>query len=282
MLKALRHLTETLKTLKTTPDNGIAFFSYEERCYTIIPLAPIREFIYRCDRKFHVDLIEPLCKVQNQTKYGLVLVTGKGASLYSVESLTPTLLKQIKTELQKRQKKGGSSAARISRLAEEKRTIYARQIVEAMNTSFISSNISQVVIAGGEIRDLISKHTLLDYRLTILDSVAISEISGMSDFQAFLQNNFKNIITRHQQKADIELLETIFSEIDSENSKFVYGNTELKEALDKIAVLYVLNSFKDHELVALLDQSKITFIGDEVAESEKLRQFGGMIAKLFY
>ena len=77
--------------------------------------------------------------------------------------------------MQSRQKKGGQSALRIARLAEEKRNLYVKQITEQINNCFIINNcvtIKKLTIAGpAEMKNLVAHNNLIDYRLKQLINI---------------------------------------------------------------------------------------------------------------
>ncbi len=108
---------------------GINEFS-EEIFEVIIPCVKCDIFFYNCSDKFVTDIAIKYMKTLNGS---IIFANGDECLIYTFEGSTFKKIKQINAHLQKRQKKGGSSSARIARLAEETRHRYVIQIMDSIN-----------------------------------------------------------------------------------------------------------------------------------------------------
>ncbi|HSW76912.1 MAG TPA: hypothetical protein VLG50_07690 [Candidatus Saccharimonadales bacterium] len=168
VIAALKHIQQHLKLYKQIPSNGVALFVNKDTIKTLTPPLPITQFVYRCDKKYHVDTLLSLYDTHDTE--GIVLVSGSVCLIYTYTN-TPTLICKMDVSLQSRQKKGGQSALRIARLAEEKRQLYCQQIVEKINTVYLNAEKSHVIIkhlliAGpAEMKKQVGTSDNIDYRL---------------------------------------------------------------------------------------------------------------------
>jgi hypothetical protein len=87
-------------------------------------------FYYNCGDKF---IIEHAKEYLNSYKGNIVFANGDLCLIYYYNYGTFSTFKNITANLQKRQKKGGQSAVRISRLAEETRHKYITKVVDYLN-----------------------------------------------------------------------------------------------------------------------------------------------------
>lgn len=45
-------------------------------CISFEPFKPINQFLYKCDNKFHVDILN--CLLEDESKFGFIVVDGNG------------------------------------------------------------------------------------------------------------------------------------------------------------------------------------------------------------
>lgn len=130
----LTKLGESLKTVKLSNKGNFFFFGYDEYDNFIsVVLEPEREykgFFYSCSCKFIVDPIFQFF----ERKYGsIIFISGEECLIYVLIDGQFHKKKTINGNLQKRQRKGGQSAVRIARLAEQSRDNYITRVVDHIN-----------------------------------------------------------------------------------------------------------------------------------------------------
>jgi hypothetical protein len=99
----------------------------QEICELVKPKVCLNVFYYNCSNKFNIEIAAPYLESYEGC---IVFANGDETFIYKYESGKFKCIKRIQGLLQKRQKKGGQSAQRIGRLAEETRHIYITRIKE--------------------------------------------------------------------------------------------------------------------------------------------------------
>lgn len=149
--RALKMFKSRIKITVDVPYNGIIYcFGIDEFnneiFEEIIPPGPVDKFYYSCDRTFHLDQYD---KMFEKKSLGYVIfIDGKECIIYKYDGIW-TRVKYFDALLIKRQRKGGQSSVRFSRLAEESRLHYITHIVDILN-ELITDNQSINYIFGGE------------------------------------------------------------------------------------------------------------------------------------
>jgi len=145
-LKMFKSRTKNIKL----PDNGVIFCfgvdNYDNEVFEeIVPPSPVDRFYYRCDKRFHLDQYDSMFE---QKPVGhVVFIDGKNCVIYRYNGVWQRI-KHFDALLIKRQRKGGQSSMRFSRLAEESRDIYITHIVDEVNALILDNSINYVF--GGE------------------------------------------------------------------------------------------------------------------------------------
>jgi hypothetical protein len=268
ILSALKHIQVYLKSHKVS-ENGVALFASEE-LHIIVPPQPITTFIYKCDKQFHVDTLYNLYISHDQ--YGVVLVSGSDVYIYTITSINFTLLYKDTVSLQSRQKKGGQSAPRIARLAEEKRHLFVKQIVEHINQSFVTNNnviIKKLIIAGpAEMKNLVAQNNLIDYRLKQL--VNIQTIDTITNTTIYT-------INVNTTPMDEELCKDIITNVELGNSRYIYGQEDIEKYITykNCNILYV-----HHTTSYQYDNQVVLHSNDTYGKL--IQQYGGVILVAYY
>jgi len=168
----LTRLNEHIKTMKLTEyKNGIFFFfgfdEYDNFITKVLqPQISYSGFFYSCSDKFETDLILPYF----EDKYGsITFINGDICYIYTFTKGLFVKYKTIDGNLQKRQRKGGQSALRISRLAEETRDNYITRVTDSINSIRSIDDYDKYVhwcFGGDEMRNklLTNKKLLVDLK----------------------------------------------------------------------------------------------------------------------
>lgn len=129
----------------------------------IIPEIKLNIFYYNCGDRFNTEIAHQYLK-----KYdgNVIFANGLHCLIYSYNNGTFVLNKQINAHLQKRQKKGGQSAIRIARLAEETRYMYVVRIVEYVNK--LNTDGRTALLGSSEITEMVMKSKILSHEIIYL------------------------------------------------------------------------------------------------------------------
>lgn len=139
LTKLIGHL-QTHYSLKQKLETGLCCFIAKDHKVGLIleifePANVNDRFIYNCGSKFDVDSIKELFTFESDLKNAhtenlLILISGYRTAFFNCTNLK--LLTTISGCLVKRQKKGGQSAVRFSRIAEESRHAYIQKISDEL------------------------------------------------------------------------------------------------------------------------------------------------------
>lgn len=124
------------------------------------PNIAVNIFYYNCGNKFDLDLLN---KYMIDCNGSIIFANGEECIIYEFSNGLFVMKKRINANLQKRQKKGGQSAQRIARLAEETRDVYVTKVTDFLN----SMNREQrfIIYGSSEIKKMIiekPKHIKLE------------------------------------------------------------------------------------------------------------------------
>lgn len=142
----------------------------------IIPEVKLNVFYYNCSDSFNINICIEYLKTY---KGNIVFANGDECFIYSFENGNFVQKKHMTANLQKRQKKGGQSALRIARLAEETRHSYIIRIVDNLNMLnrdektllFGSKEITDMIISNNTLLQQVNYSGFLDFNSrTILDT----------------------------------------------------------------------------------------------------------------
>lgn len=228
----------------------------------IEPHKPVKKCDYICDNIFHTDYL--LSQYEPENIIGLVLISGTHSISYKITKTGDYFdyfaLKKITVELQKRQKKGGSSSARIGRIRDEKEEKYVKQVANMVVNSYLENNntkyiCSNLIIAGpSELKHKVIKEPLFEqyFKGRILEIIDSSADNGIIHK---LVNDCKNIISNHMThdfKLQLDILNDL---IRDASDKLVFGSKNIIESLNLCTLEYVF-----------VDNSKMYEYGDKIKE----------------
>lgn len=170
--RVLKILIEKVKNVKNFREikNGLCCYvgitsQNNEVCEILETSVVCNKFVYNCGSKF---ILFPELFENNTNSSNLIVITGDITLIYSVVSDTFTIKKKINGNLIKRQKKGGQSSVRFSRLAEESRHAYIVKILDSLNSSDSLKN--NYVMGSAELRDdLVDYSNKQGYRMCKLE-----------------------------------------------------------------------------------------------------------------
>ncbi len=114
VVDALDKLVRELKTLKKTPENGLAIFSgdisksegqQDLQIWAFEPPTPLRSRLYRCDKEFVLDPLEEMLEVAEV--FGLVVMDRKEATIGVLEGKRIEVLQNMSSGIPSKVRAGG-------------------------------------------------------------------------------------------------------------------------------------------------------------------------------
>jgi hypothetical protein len=122
----------------------------DEIFHIIQPKIKLNVFYYNCGKKFITDVA---MEYMSNCNGNIVFANGDECIIYEFKNGSFSLKKRFDALLQKRQKKGGQSAQRIARLAEETRHMYVVKIIDNLN--LLNRDYKTVLFGSNEITKMI-------------------------------------------------------------------------------------------------------------------------------
>jgi len=192
---ALKSLIAKLNTYRSAPPNGLALFcgyaidpvDNKEKKISLDfePWAPLVSGMYRCDSKFHTQVLRD--QLNDRMTYGFMIVDGDQATFHRLTGDYRETILKVDVDLPKKHGRGGQSKNRFERIRVEKRGWYTSKIAELATQYFIDKstnlpNVAGLVVGGSaSIKDDI--HKKLDPRLAKA-TVAVVDVqyNGESGF----------------------------------------------------------------------------------------------------
>lgn len=245
VLSAITSAQHQLKLYHQTPPNGLAVFcgicegedGKEHKVNeSFEPPHPVASSLYKCDARFHTDLIGET--LVDKDSYGYVIVDGHGCLYGTVSGNRRQTISRISVSLPKKHGRGGQSALRFSRLRDEAISNYVRKICEGITKCYITndrSNVVGVFLAGtADMKALVGRSELFDPRVKILDIIDIA-YGGDNGFNQAIGMTSNHIAGVHLMQ-EKRTLEQFYQEISKDSGLVSYGLDSTISCLEMGAV----------------------------------------------
>ena len=140
VIDALEKLIRELKTLKKTPENGLALFSgniskvegqQDLQLWAIEPPSPIKSRLYRCDKEFVLEPLKEMLEVSEV--FGLLVMDRKEATIGLLEGKRIEVLQKMTSGVPSKVRAGGQSSQRFHRITEGLTKNFYKRIADEEN-----------------------------------------------------------------------------------------------------------------------------------------------------
>jgi len=293
---ALDKIVRHLKTLKKTPENGLALFAgnvakvegqSDLQLWDIEPYLPLKTRLYRCDKDFVLEPLKEMLEVQEV--FGLLVMDRKEATIGLLEGKRIETLQKMTSGIPGKVRAGGQSAQRFHRITEGLTKIFYNRIADEMKKIFFENTKLKGIIVGGPIP---TKDEFLDgnYLVTKLKEKVIgardignADQSGLRDLVEKSQDLLAEQEIIHEKK----LLEKFFEHLGEKPELVVYDEKGIRKAIEYGAVETLILSKKINkalakELKKLAESisSKVEIVSVDTTEGEQFYELSGMGALL--
>ncbi len=291
---ALEKIMHFLKGANKPPANGMAVFcgnvsssegKVDIEIYSVVPPMPVPVQFYRCESKFVLEPLEELLDVAGT--YGLVVLDGKDCTVAVLKGKTVKVLKKLESTAHQKVHKGGQSAGRFQRLAEEGIEFYYKRIGEAMNAFLQQKNFKGVIVGGpGPAKDNFMKMKPFNYQLKVLgvvdtgytDEYGLRELLEksselISEQEAIVEKKLLNEFLAEAAKGGLAAwgVENVTAMLQVKKAKMLIVTEGLEVLVDGINVVA--------DLISLAEQQgiEVAFVSEETPEGQQFRAtFGGI------
>lgn len=294
--EALDKIVRHLKTLKKTPENGLAIFcgnisevegQQDLQLWAIEPPSQIKVRLYRCDKEFVLDPLQTMLEVDEV--FGLLVMDRKEATIGVLEGKRIEVFQKMTSGIPSKVRAGGQSSQRFHRITEGLTKDFYKRIAEEMKKIFFDMPKLKGILVGGPIptKDEFLEGEYLPTKLRekVIGTLDIgdSDESGLHE----LVNKAQDILSSQEIIKEKRFMERFFENLGSNPDMATLGDENTKNALKYGAVdTLFLSKELDKSIARELKKSaentgaNIEVISTETTEGQQFNNIGGIGAIL--
>jgi len=244
VVDSLGKVVQRLKLYKKTPERGLVMFcgalppegggplgSEVVKVWEIDPPKDLKQYLYRCDDHFHVDILKDMLKDDNLI--GFLAIDAKDAGWGLLYGDKIQVLSQTGSGVAGKHRQGGQSAKRFQKLREMELSFFYNRVAETTREFFIDIyQIKGLIISGpGPTKEDFINGNYLEYRLQnmIINTIDASYAGAEGIREAFAKSS--EILGDFRMVEEKKFVEDLFREINSHSGKGSYGLQEIIEYL---------------------------------------------------
>jgi len=289
---ALERMIQHLRLFKRTPDNGLAAFSgnvsgqqgrSDVEVWSLEPPVPMKQRLYRCDKTFVLEPLQEIMEIREC--YGLVVMDRRDANIAILKGKTIIPLRKTHSEVPGKQRAGGQSAQRFSRLREGAAKDHYRKVADYVKSEFLKMKDLKGILIGGPGP---TKHKFIEQMTTELRKkiIATKDLSYTGEFglQELVEKS-KDVLASEEVMEEKKIMNKFLSLLAKEPGKVGYGEDEVykKLKLGVVETLLLSESLEDDkiekfEAKAKEFSSEVRIISIETREGVQLRDLGKVAA----
>ena len=249
VVDSLGKVIQRLKLYKKTPDKGLVVFCgalppegggpIGSEIITIFEIEPpkdLKQYLYRCDDHFHVDILKDMLKDDNLI--GFIAIDSKDCGWGLLHGDKIEVLSQTGSGVAGKHRQGGQSAKRFQKLREMELTYYYNRVAETSREYFIDIYpVKGLIISGpGPTKEEFMNGNYLEYRLQnmIISTLDCSYAGAEGIREAFAKS--ADILSNFRMVEEKKLVEDLFRHINSHSGLGVYGLKDIIELLQNNVV----------------------------------------------
>ncbi|MXX21139.1 MAG: peptide chain release factor 1 [Cenarchaeum sp. SB0665_bin_23] len=240
VVDALAKVIQRLKLYKKTPERGLVVFcgalppeeggpigSEVLETYEIDPIKDLKQYLYRCDDHFHLDILRGMLRDDNAIGFLAIDAKDCGWGLLLGDRLE--VLSQTGSGVAGKHRQGGQSAKRFQKLREMELTYYFNRVGKTTQELFLDIHkVKGIIVSGpGPTKDDFLKGNYLEYRLQNMVLATIdSSYSGAEGVrEAFAKSS--DILSDFRLVEEKKLVERLFMDINRRSGLAAYGMNEV-------------------------------------------------------
>ncbi len=298
VIEALEKIIRYFKTLKKTPENGLAIFSgnvsekegqSDIQLWTIEPSEKLRIKLYRCDQTF---ILEPLKEiVETQDVFGLLVIDRKEATIGLLEGKSIKVLQELTSGVPGKQRAGGQSSQRFHRITEGLAKEFFRRVSESMKQQFFNMEKLKGILIGGPVPTKDEFLEIGNLVTSLKDKViGVKDLgdTGQHGLETLVEIS-KDVLVEQEITKEKKILEEFFETLGKTPDKAVYEEKPTKEKLEQGAVGKLIISksldrkkIKEFEKLAANTGSEVYLVSKETSEGIQFDNMGGIAGILRY
>ena len=252
VISAIESIMSRLKQFKHFPENGVVFFvghksvgsdKTEMVAYIIEPPMPIATFLYRCDSMFYTEPLEQM--LLEKEIYGLLLVDRRECTVGVLKGNRVELLKYMTSQVPGKHGRGGQSQRRFERLTEIAAHEWFVKCGEKVSEIFNNEENLKGIFVGGPgptkkyFIDEKYLHYVVQEKIIEIFDTGYTDEFGLRELVSIASETMSNLEIAKEKKYMKLFLKEITK---SENSLAIYGEDQIRKALDMGAIDILLLS----------------------------------------
>lgn len=244
VVDSLGKVVQRLKLLKKTPDRGLVMFcgalppegggplgSEVVKVWEIDPPKDLKQYLYRCDDHFHVDILKDMLKDDNLI--GFLAIDAKDAGWGLLHGDKIEVLAQTGSGVAGKHRQGGQSAKRFQKLREMELSYFYNRVAGTTREYFIDIYpVKGLIISGpGPTKEDFINGNYLEYRLQnmIINTLDCGYSGAEGIREAFAKS--AELLSDFRMVEEKKLIEDLFREVNSHSGLGVYGLQDVIELL---------------------------------------------------
>ncbi|MFB5636969.1 MAG: peptide chain release factor aRF-1 [Nitrosarchaeum sp.] len=244
VVDSLGKVVQRLKLLKKTPERGLVMFcgalppegggplgSEVVKVWEIDPPKDLKQYLYRCDDHFHVDILKDMLKDDNLI--GFLAIDAKDAGWGLLHGDKIEVLSQTGSGVAGKHRQGGQSAKRFQKLREMELSYFYNRVAATTREYFIDIYpVKGLIISGpGPTKEDFINGNYLEYRLQnmIINTLDCGYSGAEGIREAFAKS--AELLSDFRMVEEKKLIEDLFREVNSHSGLGVYGLQDVIELL---------------------------------------------------
>ncbi|HDI74428.1 MAG TPA: peptide chain release factor 1, partial [Thermoprotei archaeon] len=254
VLEALTSVIQRLKLFKQTPPNGLVIFcgyvstgvpgAEKMEVHVLEPPEKLNVYLYRCDSRFHVEILEEM--ISEKDVYGLMVVDRGGAAYALLKGKRIEVVKEITSGVPGKHRAGGQSSRRFERIIEQLAHEFLKRAGEYAKRIFLEEkNLKGIIIGGpGPTKYEFTEGDYLDYRLKE-KIIAVLDVGNSGEEGIYeLAKRAEDVLKDLEFTKEKRIVQKFLYHIARDTGLATYGEEYVRKALLMGAVDTLLISEK--------------------------------------
>ncbi len=242
---ALERAGQKLKNYKVTPENGLIILcgnisenegQTDMRIWEIIPPEPVTTRIYRCDQTFVLEPLQGM--IRERENYGLISIDTHEATIAFLRGKAISVAAKKTSHVPGKQRKGGQSSIRFSRIREEILFKFMKDFGEIVNKTFESEkDVLGIIVGGpGQIKDdFVNGNFLAESIKRKILGIRDTGYAGEDGLRELVERS-SDILKEASIMKEKEILNKFFEHLKRDTRLVTYGFLEVEKAMSLGAV----------------------------------------------
>jgi len=294
--EALEKIVRHLKSLKKTPENGLALFcgnvsksegQQDLQLWDIEPHMPIKIRLYRCDKEFVLEPLKEMLEVSEV--FALLVMDRKEATIGLLEGKRIEVMQKMTSGVPSKVRAGGQSSQRFHRITEGLTRDFYKRIADEMKKIFFEMPKLKGILIGGPIptKDefIDNEHMVTKLREKIIGKIDLGD-SSESGLKELVEKS-QDILASQEIIKEKKLMEKFFETLGERPDLATLKELDTKKAVEYGAVETLFLSkdvdkgvAKELKIIAKNIGSNIEIISTETEEGQQFYNLGGIGAIL--